>query len=722
MSRLGRTASGRSASGPSAPDRQWWTAAEIATAGLPDLPRSKRRVNDYADRHDWSGDRARARRRAGRGGGWEYHWSLFPDRAKAALLAHVAPPKVPAPEQLDRDAAWTWFEGLPAKPKAKAAARLAVIQQVEMLEAAGSSRVLAVSDAARAAKVSERSVWQWFGLIVGIRTDDRLAYLAPRHRATVRRQRRAVIDPRFGDLIKADYLRLEQPSLTSVYDRCVRIARAEGLPVAPLHSVRRWIERTVSPTALVFARKGMEALKRMRPAQARDKTALHALEGVNADYHRFDVFVLFPAGPGGQKAEVIRPQLIAFQDLFSGRLLNWRIDRSANSHAVQMCIGDMIEQWGIPEHVLLDNGREFAAKLITGGVKTRFRFKVREDDMSGLLTSLGCQIHWATPYAGQSKPIERAFRDLCDRVAKHPAFAGAYTGNKPDAKPENYGSRAIPLADFTKVLNDEIALHNARGDRRSEVAYGRSFAEVFDESYAAAPIRKATAEQRRLWLMGAEGIRAASTNGQVNFMGNRYWADWMSDLAGTRIVARFDRAALWNGLHIYSLADEYLGFAPCMVKSGFFDIDDARATKRNLREWQSARKAEVAAHRRLTAADVADALADLPPVAPPVAEATVIRPVFDAPRAPVAAAPRPDEAAAQSALIADLAARRTAAPAPPDDGRATFVRARELEQQIATGAALTKDQQVWLAGYQTTPDYRTWAAMVEDFGEDILAG
>ena len=115
----------------------------------------------------------------------------------------------------------------------------------------------------------------------------------------------------------------------------------------------------------------MEALKRLRPAQIRDRSGLHALEGVNADFHRFDVFVQFPAGPGGQKAEIIRPQLVAFQDLFSGKLLAWRLDRTPNSHAVQLCIGDMIEQWGIPTHVLMDNGREFAAKLITAKARTR---------------------------------------------------------------------------------------------------------------------------------------------------------------------------------------------------------------------------------------------------------------------------------------------------------------------------------------------------------------
>ncbi|HOK71525.1 MAG TPA: hypothetical protein PLM83_08745, partial [Bacillota bacterium] len=35
------------------------------------------------------------------------------------------------------------------------------------------------------------------------------------------------------------------------------------------------------------------------------------------------------------------------------------------------------------------------------------------------------EVHWTTPYHGQSKPIERAWKTLCEEVSKHPKFAGA---------------------------------------------------------------------------------------------------------------------------------------------------------------------------------------------------------------------------------------------------------------------------------------------------------
>jgi putative transposase len=140
----------------------------------------------------------------------------------------------------------------------------------------------------------------------------------------------------------------------------------------------------------------------------------------------------------------------------------------------RLAFADLFSKWGIPAGCLLDNGRAFASKWITGGAKTRFRFKIREEEPTGILTALGVRIHWATPYRGQSKPIERAFRDLCDTIASHPAVHGAYTGNHIDAKPENYGIAGGSDRDvFVELVSRGIAAHNARPGRRTETARGR---------------------------------------------------------------------------------------------------------------------------------------------------------------------------------------------------------------------------------------------------------
>lgn len=698
------------------PAQIWWTARELAAAALPDMPRAQTGVDAMISRQGWRGDPHHARRRAGRGGGWEYHWKLLPLNAQKRLLADAAPRGAAADKS--RDEIWEWFEGLPETVKAKAEARLAIIGKVEALEGAGATRFLAVAEVARLEDISERTIWNWLSSIDGVRREDRLAHLAPRHRGARRKATKGQYSPEFWDFLKADYLRLEQPSFTSCYRRATRVAGENGWDVLPERTMRRRLYAEVSKPSLILARKGVDALKAMYPAQTRDKTCLHAMEAVNADFHKFDVFVRWPRYEGDNEGEILRPQMMALQDIYSGRVLAWRVDRTPNKSCVALAIGDMVETFGIPDHVLLDNGREFANKFLTGQAQTRHRFKIKDDDIPGILVSLGCEIHWATPYSGQSKPIERAFRDMCDAIAKDPRFAGAYTGNRPEAKPENYGARAIELDEFLHVLAEGIEEHNTRRGRKSASAMGRSFIETFDASYASAPISKATEAQRRLWLMGAEGLKADAKNGLIRFMKNEYWSPWMTEIAGQRVVARFDPEDFKTGLHIYALTGEYMGHADPRDISGFFDLAEARAHGKARRDWQRAERAALEAHRRLSITEISAHLdGSAPPPTKPAA-AKVVRPVFKA----KPAAPQVDPAleAAQQALVADLNKARAARPVEDETPLTRFRRALEIEAAVTGGKPVSRDEECWLSSYQTQPEYRAQMKLFEDFGEGMF--
>jgi len=51
------------------PDREWWTADELAAANLPDLPATRQGVERNLKAWGWRGQTGLARRRAGRGAG-----------------------------------------------------------------------------------------------------------------------------------------------------------------------------------------------------------------------------------------------------------------------------------------------------------------------------------------------------------------------------------------------------------------------------------------------------------------------------------------------------------------------------------------------------------------------------------------------------------------------------------------------------------------------------
>jgi transposase InsO family protein len=418
--------------------------------------------------------------------------------------------------------------------------------------------------------------------------------------------------------MRADWLRVEQPPFESCWRRLQEKAAEQGWPLPSKKTVERKL-LALPLTVRVLAREGMEALKRRYPAQKRDRSMFHALQAVNVDGHKWDVWVKWPDG------SISRPMMVAFQDLYSNKVLAWRIDRSENSEAVRLAIGDMVSTYGVPDICVLDNGKAFASKWITGGTPNRYRFKVKDEDPAGLLTTLGVEIHWTTPYSGQSKPIERAFRDMCSDIAKDPRLAGAWTGNTVANKPENYGSKSIPIDKFIAVVAEGIALHNARQGRRTDVAQGRSFDQVFQESYRVSPIRRASDEQRRLWLLAVEGIRSRR-DGSIELQGNRYWTEQLVDFAQHKLIVRFDPQALHTEIHAYRLDGSYICSAPVIEAAGFADVEKARQHAQSRNKWLRAQKDMLEAERVIGI----DQVAALMPKAEqtPAPETKVVRPIF----------------------------------------------------------------------------------------------
>ncbi|GIT85438.1 transposase domain-containing protein [Roseobacter sp. OBYS 0001] len=705
------------------PDKLWWTADDLAGSGLPMLPGTKQAVNAMVKRGGWRAAPGCARRKPGRGGGWQYHWSVLPEEARRVLLTRQIEVEK---SRADANDAWEAFDGLKETAKAKAKERLEAIRLVEALHDTGNTHVASVDAVARRYKVSARTIYNWWAMVEGVAESDRLAYLVPRNQL-VKRTRRNKADVRaFMDHLKSDFLRLEGPAFTDCYRDAVAEAVKQGWEYLRERTAKRRLDAEVPRVTRVFAREGEKGLRRCFPAQIRDRSGLHALEGVNADCHKIDVFVRWPDGT------VDRPQIVGFQDLYSNKILSWRVDHDPNKVMVMSAFGEMIEKWGIPSHCLFDNGHEFANKWMTAGAPTRFRFKVREGDPLGVLPLLGIKMHWATPAHGQAKPIERGFRDFASSIAKDIRFAGAYVGNKPTAKPENYGSRAVPLEDFMRVVDQGITEHNARDGRLSATANGRSFDATFEDSFKTARIRKATEEQRRLWMMGQHVGKLNSNDGQIRIHGNFYYADWMSQHAGRKVVARFDPEDLHAEVFIYDPDGTFLGQAECREKIGFFDLVGARETSRRNARIKRAEKALVKAHAPVPIDELAARKnARAPEPAEPL-EAKIVAPVFGTrratsnPHSPLYEAPdNPDIDQAQEALILQMSVPKdTPKPAAESAAidmstpRARFMWALSIIARSDAGQEVGTEEARRYREYVKSSEYESQMGMYRAFGED----
>ncbi|MEM6859082.1 MAG: transposase domain-containing protein, partial [Pseudomonadota bacterium] len=567
-------------------------------------------------------------------GGAEYHVSLLPGEARLELARRGLIKERPEPSEDESSARWAWFESQKASTKAEAESRLDVITTVETLQKAGSTQAAAVAEAAVEHKRGKSTILVWLKLVRGLERSDWLPALAPQYKGG---GSKADIDDALWLAFKSDFLRPSAPTLTSCYDRVAAMAAEKGLSVPAERTLRRRLEREVAPEVILMKREGVEALERSVPANRRSISELHALEWVNIDGHRFDVFVTPP--PMHRSTKPIRPMLVAIQDVYSRKILAWRLGCEESAIQTRLAFADLFRDWGIPHHALLDNSRAFASKWITGGAKTRFRFKIKHDEPIGLLKGVGVQIHNAKPYHGQSKPIERAFRDFCDRVAKHPVCEGAYTGNSPMAKPENYGSRAVDWDEFSALVDKEIAAHNARSGRRTQAAQGRSFDETFAESYASSRIGKATEEHLRFALLAADQKGLNRTNGEIEIHGNRYWHPTLSTMRGEKVTVRFDPDNLHSEVHVYDHEGRYITEAPLLVDSGFADAAGAKEAAKRVADAKKRAK-ELAEAEDLISIE---ALAELQAggKTPDKPAAGVIKPVRPIPTPDAKAAPRP---------------------------------------------------------------------------------
>lgn len=634
----------------------WMTPAEIAALALPGLPNTERGVQLRARREGWTNPTRQYpldvngtwRRRHGRGGGIEYSAAVLPPEARLRLEMAPAIAAITSPDGLfvrseqtneqtdepldlppERAELWRQFEQQPDHRKAEARKRVELLLAVERLADHGTARCTAFAMVAAESGIAERTLRLWRSKVDGTERNDWPVYLVPRHVGS--RGREKPVNGDAWDFLRADYLRVEQPPFESCWRRLERVAEAKGWELPSKKTMERRLQ-ALPTTVRIAGRQGLEALKRLYPAQERDRSVFHSLEAVNADGHKWDVFARWPDGYVG------RPLMVAFQDLYSGKILSWRIDRSEHAALVRLALGDVVSTYGVPDHCWLDNGRGFAAKWLTGGTPTRYRFKVREEDAAGLLTTLGVAVHWTTPYSGQSKPIERAFRDFCSDIAKDPRFAGAYTGNTPLAKPENYGNAAVPIETFIAVVAEGITLHNARQGRRTPVAAGRSFDDAFVASYQRSPIRRTTAEQERLWLLAAENI-TARRDGSIELLGNRFWTEQLVEHALQKLIVRFDPQALHTEIHAYRLDGSFLCSAPVIEAVGFADVDAARKHAHARSKWMRSQRDMLDAERVIGI----DQVAAMMPKAeePPAPETKVVRPIFG--NTALAAQPMNDE-------------------------------------------------------------------------------
>ena len=528
------------------------------------------------------------------GEGWQIPLNCLPGEARAAWYrgqqAKSQAPKPPtritqqdnvshndtAVDQAFREALWARYEKATRGQKEKAERSFAIAHACLDFERAGlpQTRIQEELKKQFGKGASKATLWRIQQAIKGQDESVWLPLLLPDWKG---KTHCAPFTKEAWEHIWADWGRQEQPSLKAVYRRAQKLAPERGWKIPSYDTVKARID-AMPHDQKVFAREGERALARLYPAQKRSYTMqLHDIWC--ADGHKADVFVKDEAG------EIFRPIVMGWMDVRSRVLLGLAVGKSETADLVRRALHQAITRSNaVPREALLDNGRAFASKEITGGVPNRYRFSVKENEVLGTLPLLGVSVVWATPGHGQSKPIEPFWRNLTE-MAKRSEFSQAYCSNNPDAKPEHFDrKKAVPLAVFKRVLAETIADYHAR-EHRGDAMTRKSPQTVYEELAQTTPIRQPTAAQIRFCLMTAEATRLKGEEGSIQLNGNRYWSADISGLSRTATyTVRYNPEDAQAPVSLY-LNERFICEVPIVGEVAFRNRDEAKEHANNRRTW-----------------------------------------------------------------------------------------------------------------------------------------
>ena len=584
------------------PLKSFYSANELSQLGLKSLPTSHRRILDKAKRENWN-----SRKRDGKGGGVEFAVKSMPEDVQAEIVVKLGksavknlPVLAEESAPVDAQLLWATYEQGTAKQQQKAQMKLGIMFVVAELVSGGVKILDALAlvchkhnqDSDKPVTVSAIKSW-WYQ----VKDADRslwLPLLMDSYGAHSE-SREAAFTPEAWAFFRADYFRNERPQFGSCYERLKRAASANGWVIPSPSSVKRKILREIPKTHQTYLRDGEYALSRMYPSLIRTVAGIEAMEWVNGDGYKHNVWVRWHNG------HIIRPKTWLWQDVRTRKILAYRCDESENTNMIRLALLDVVNKYGIPKHLTVDNTKAAANKKMTGGVKNRYRFKVREDEVQGIIPALGIQLHWTTVRygrgRGQAKPIERAFSHggLGELVDKHPLLAGYHAGDNALDKPDNYqGNKAgVDYESFILALEEGIQMFNERQERETEICQGKlSFNQAFERDYAVAEKRWATPEQLRYLLTLHEevtlkdnGTFTLKAGGEVQGLRNRYEAYELIGTSHKKVVVRYDPNNLHDAVWVYSLDGTYLAEAHCTVDAAFGDTSAAQDHSRKEREF-----------------------------------------------------------------------------------------------------------------------------------------
>ncbi len=506
--------------------KAYYTAQELADLSLPGMPTSKRRINEKANRENWD-----FRAREGRGGGREYPLDALPQAVRIfiAQTSNLKAAKTALKEERAADVSNDQLRD----------SRCYILEDIERFAWTGAlslnratniyfemynERTVSVPDWVwqSVPKISARTVRGWFKK----RNDKGVEALSDAKRG-----------PQGKSLFDLDKnLQLFVQAQITARPHIKATVLLKGIKASDHNFANTPSLRYLQQYILDWKKDNMRTLLAVSNPDAYRSKYEPAFGSLSAKLTRVnqlwevdgtiaDLMCISPSG------ENIRYSLTGMIDVYSRRT-KVLVSRQPSAVAVGLLIRKCILDWGIPEVLKADNGKDYTAQYVN---------RIKDD--------LGFAINYCTPFRPMEKPhIERFFgtmtRDLFEIL---PGYVGHDVNDRKAIESRKaFGERFGGASTFKVVINGGELQHiiDAWIEEDYEVRNhsGVKTTPFLKAQQGGQPLR--IADERALDLLlasspGKDGIRVVQKSG-ISVNARTYIAAELGGIIGDHVHVKFD--------------------------------------------------------------------------------------------------------------------------------------------------------------------------------------
>lgn len=381
-----------------------------------------------------------------------------------------------------------------------------------------------------------------------------------------------IVDNRLYEYFKNLYLKEGAPSLYSCWEQTKGFAIRENMDLNGFpshHSFRRKLEKEISKQAIYLARYGYSAWNRKYSNYIeRDYSNIICGKVWVSDHAQIDIACLTETG------ESVFPWVTAWRDFKSSKWLGWLLQTGhPNSDHIFQTFYYAAENYGLPTDVIIDNGKDYRCKDFAGGRK-RITIDTNQVKATSMLSELNIKVHFAQPYNGQTKPIERDFLKIKELLSKHAVgYRGGNILERPEKlKEEIKKGMIMPFNEFKELFDDFILNVLNKKPSQGKVLKGLSPDELFNQEFTEKITT--TRDALKLFCMRTSRIFKIGRNGiKDNELGITYWADWMSARTDLKVYLRRDIKNYKEAWVFRADNDEFIGNVSAMSAVAALDAD-----------------------------------------------------------------------------------------------------------------------------------------------------